>query len=61
MTTGGEIIFEEWKLFSNGRETVRKLERDAARGIGEILIFHFFIFKSSDDVNLCRVERAKLR
>lgn len=25
MTTEGEIIFEEWKLFSIGRETVRKL------------------------------------
>lgn len=32
MTTRGEIIFEEWKLFSIGRETVRKL--NAAREIG---------------------------
>jgi len=49
MTTGGEIIFEEWKLFSIGRETVRKL--NAAREIGravsaeinarEIFFFYF--------------------
>lgn len=70
MTTGGEIIFEEWKLFSIGRETVRKLnETLLARSVWprykrerDINFYFFFIFKStSGDVNLYRVERGKLR